>query len=332
MSMTTYRPRFVSRVQRGRNWIPKDVRAEIYNRDKFICQYCNKIFDKKKLTIEHIVPVSKGGIDDISNYITACMHCNSSKRDMLISDFIVKRWDIQISNLPIHGDVIMDTPELDKEYRHTRRMAYYQMRERNQLKGAGALKKLEKMFRSMLWKTAYGRVLALRYPELPGQVRVSIPLVEYLVPDTRKAVHRLLVEFCKSGQTRAMIDDMVRIVSNWEYEKSIDSVIKSVVYGTYDEILEKKIHQAFKRANIRPRDASIFCIEKEYERIPVAERDLLVAKVEFETCDFGITFIDDYEVRVPLGYQGKEIEILITKVTPNYAVGKIAVLPIGFED
>ncbi len=332
MALSTYRPRFISKVKRGRNWIPKDVRVEIYTRDKFTCQYCEKLVGRDKLTIEHIVPISKGGIDDITNYITVCRSCNSSKGGKSLTEFMENRWNIRISELPIHGDVIMDTPELDKEYRYVRQMAYYKMRKKNLLKGSGALKKLEKMFRSMLWSTEYGRILAMKYPELPGQVRVSIPLVEYLVPDTQKPIHRLLVEFCKSGQTRALIDDMVRIISNWEYEKSIDNVIKSLCYGTYDEVLDKKIHQAFKRAGIRPGDSSIFEIPEGHEELPVAERDLIIIKADHETNDFGVAYVEEYEVRIPTGLLSEERQILITKVNPNYAIGKIAILPVGFDD
>jgi 5-methylcytosine-specific restriction endonuclease McrA len=42
------------------------------------CYYCKK---KTKLTVDHIIPLSKGGTNFISNIIPACIHCNSSKHN-----------------------------------------------------------------------------------------------------------------------------------------------------------------------------------------------------------------------------------------------------------
>jgi 5-methylcytosine-specific restriction endonuclease McrA len=43
------------------------------------CAYCLKQFDK--LTPDHITPLSRGGSNDISNIIPACLSCNAAKRD-----------------------------------------------------------------------------------------------------------------------------------------------------------------------------------------------------------------------------------------------------------
>jgi 5-methylcytosine-specific restriction endonuclease McrA len=40
------------------------------------CTYCGKM---TKLTVDHFVPVSKGGNNDINNLIPCCPPCNSSK-------------------------------------------------------------------------------------------------------------------------------------------------------------------------------------------------------------------------------------------------------------
>lgn len=44
----------------------------------FCCAYCGA---ETKLTVEHVVPVSKGGRTNKSNVIPACRSCNSSKQD-----------------------------------------------------------------------------------------------------------------------------------------------------------------------------------------------------------------------------------------------------------
>jgi len=52
-----------------------DNLIEIYNHR---CYYCKK---KKPLTVDHIIPLSKGGTNFITNIVPACSHCNSSKHN-----------------------------------------------------------------------------------------------------------------------------------------------------------------------------------------------------------------------------------------------------------
>jgi len=51
-------------------------RHNIFKRDKNECQYCG---DKKMLTIDHVIPKSKGGKTNWLNLITACHRCNTQK-------------------------------------------------------------------------------------------------------------------------------------------------------------------------------------------------------------------------------------------------------------
>ena len=49
------------------------------------CTYCGK--RSKELTVDHIIPLVKGGTNYIDNIVPACGRCNSSKKDAL--------WDTQ---------------------------------------------------------------------------------------------------------------------------------------------------------------------------------------------------------------------------------------------
>jgi len=64
----------------------KDVRfsrRNIFERDRNRCQYCGKRFSKMDLTIDHVVPRSRGGKDTWDNVVLACVMCNVKKGDRL---------------------------------------------------------------------------------------------------------------------------------------------------------------------------------------------------------------------------------------------------------
>jgi 5-methylcytosine-specific restriction enzyme A len=56
---------------------PKEVREYVFQRDNHQCQSCGR---SSKLTIDHIIPLAKGGSNDISNLQTLCTSCNSQKK------------------------------------------------------------------------------------------------------------------------------------------------------------------------------------------------------------------------------------------------------------
>lgn len=51
-------------------------RRNIFVRDQYMCQYCRS---KEHLTIDHVVPVSKGGEFSWTNCVCACRDCNMKK-------------------------------------------------------------------------------------------------------------------------------------------------------------------------------------------------------------------------------------------------------------
>tara|TARA_B100000282_G_scaffold264662_1_gene215354 strand:- start:6 stop:524 length:519 start_codon:yes stop_codon:yes gene_type:complete len=54
-------------------------RQNVLWRDKYQCQYCSKKDNVDKLTIDHVVPRSKGGKNTWLNLVTACKKCNQKK-------------------------------------------------------------------------------------------------------------------------------------------------------------------------------------------------------------------------------------------------------------
>ena len=53
------------------------TRKNILKRDKFRCQYCGRT--QNALTIDHIIPKTKGGADSWGNLVCACVKCNNKK-------------------------------------------------------------------------------------------------------------------------------------------------------------------------------------------------------------------------------------------------------------
>ena len=56
-------------------------RLRIYMRDKYRCQYCGEKKPVGELTLDHILPRSRGGDNSPLNIVTACVPCNNRKSD-----------------------------------------------------------------------------------------------------------------------------------------------------------------------------------------------------------------------------------------------------------
>ena len=50
-----------------------------------ICAHCGKKLTTKTMTIEHIIPLSRGGANDPENLVALCYDCNQKKGNMLPS-------------------------------------------------------------------------------------------------------------------------------------------------------------------------------------------------------------------------------------------------------
>jgi 5-methylcytosine-specific restriction endonuclease McrA len=67
--------------------VPRDVhrrkitRRAVFARDRWTCQYCGH--ERGNLTVDHVVPRSKGGTSSWDNIVTCCAPCNRRKGDHL---------------------------------------------------------------------------------------------------------------------------------------------------------------------------------------------------------------------------------------------------------
>ena len=59
----------------------KFSKKNVARRDDYICQYCGEDLSDEKYTIDHVVPISKGGKSKWSNVVICCKSCNAQKGD-----------------------------------------------------------------------------------------------------------------------------------------------------------------------------------------------------------------------------------------------------------
>jgi 5-methylcytosine-specific restriction endonuclease McrA len=69
------------------------TRRNVYRRDAHTCQYCGKRPGVDELTIDHVIPRSRGGASTWENCVTACRGCNARKANRLAAevDFVLPR-------------------------------------------------------------------------------------------------------------------------------------------------------------------------------------------------------------------------------------------------
>ncbi len=59
-----------------------------------ICHYCRRSFNPKELTMDHVIPVSRGGKSEKFNLVPCCKECNTQKKELLPAE-----WDAYMSSL-----------------------------------------------------------------------------------------------------------------------------------------------------------------------------------------------------------------------------------------
>lgn len=66
------------------------TKDRIFHRDNGKCAYCGKLVERRDMTIDHIIPVSKGGRSEWKNVVLACQSCNTHKGSKSLSEARMK--------------------------------------------------------------------------------------------------------------------------------------------------------------------------------------------------------------------------------------------------
>lgn len=90
-------------------YISEATQIQVRQRAKFLCEYCHasEQWQYVSFTVDHVIPISKGGANSIDNLALACFHCNRKKSDK------VKSFDEQSSS-----EVPLFNPRTDSWQEH----------------------------------------------------------------------------------------------------------------------------------------------------------------------------------------------------------------------
>ncbi len=58
---------------------------------KGICHYCKREFDPSSLTMDHVVPLSRGGKSTRGNLVPSCKNCNNNKKYYTPVELLLKQ-------------------------------------------------------------------------------------------------------------------------------------------------------------------------------------------------------------------------------------------------
>ena len=76
--------------------IIKDIRGK--TSEQYLCPYCNLESDKDDSHVDHIHPVSKGGLSVETNMVLVCSACNLKKKDMTLFNF-AKKYELDFEEI-----------------------------------------------------------------------------------------------------------------------------------------------------------------------------------------------------------------------------------------
>src|SRR5919201_5530569 len=77
-------------------------KKNILRRDGYTCQYCNR--RGERLTVDHVVPRSRGGDTTWTNVVAACLRCNLKKGNRLLDDA-----GMRLLREPVHPKFVFST-------------------------------------------------------------------------------------------------------------------------------------------------------------------------------------------------------------------------------
>src|SRR5215470_3335299 len=88
------------------------IRKPFLRRDGYTCQYCNR--RGERLTVDHVVPRSRGGETSWVNVVAACLRCNLRKGNRLAEEV-----GMRLIREPVHPKFVFSTHMLRHPHAHS---------------------------------------------------------------------------------------------------------------------------------------------------------------------------------------------------------------------
>ena len=68
-------------------YITEATQNQVRQRAKLLCEYCHasEQWQYVSFTVDHVIPLTKGGANSIDNLALACFHCNRRKSDKIVA-------------------------------------------------------------------------------------------------------------------------------------------------------------------------------------------------------------------------------------------------------
>ncbi len=64
---------------------------------KGICHYCGGVFSPSSLTMDHIVPIARGGRSTKGNVVPSCKKCNTTKKYYTSAEIVLRdKMDVDV--------------------------------------------------------------------------------------------------------------------------------------------------------------------------------------------------------------------------------------------
>lgn len=87
-------------------------KKNILRRDSYTCQYCNR--RGERLTVDHVIPRSRGGDTAWTNVVAACLRCNLRKGNRLLEEV-----SMRLLREPVHPKFLFSTHLLRHPFAHS---------------------------------------------------------------------------------------------------------------------------------------------------------------------------------------------------------------------
>jgi 5-methylcytosine-specific restriction protein A len=86
IAMTPLEQQIHSKRERAK---AKELRQSLWWRQQLgagVCYHCNDRFSRENLTMDHLIPLSRGGRTTKKNVVVSCKQCNSEKKNLTVAD------------------------------------------------------------------------------------------------------------------------------------------------------------------------------------------------------------------------------------------------------